>query len=97
MHSLSSDAQEYFWASLGKTIFNVQLVNFIPFFLLFLYKKHIHAALFFFFSKGSISSARENTSLVKPHFQHIKMMKLQPVLRAEVRETFVTSLSKMYQ
>lgn len=32
MHSTSSDVQEYFWASLGKTIFNVQLVNFTPFF-----------------------------------------------------------------
>lgn len=63
MHSTSSDVQEYFWASLGKTIFNVQLVNFTPFFLLFLYKKHIHAALSQFFSQRiSFFSKREHKS-----------------------------------
>lgn len=85
MHSTSSDVKKYFWASLGKTIFSVQLVNFTPFFSPILSKKHIHVALSHFFSKESISSARENTNLVKPHFQGIKAIKLWLVLKVEVR------------
>lgn len=49
MHSTSSDAQEYFWASLEQTIFDVQLVNLLLFFLLFLYRKYMHAVLYLSF------------------------------------------------
>lgn len=64
MHSTSSDAQEYFWASLVQTICNVQLVNCTPLFSP-ISTKEVYACctLFQFSSKESSSSAREKTSL----------------------------------
>lgn len=73
MHSTSSDALKYFWASLEQTIFNVQLVNFTPLFSpISIQELDVSCTLFHFSSKRSISSEREETSLVKPHFQDIR-------------------------
>lgn len=73
MHSTSSDAQEYFWASLEQTIFDVQLVNFTPLFSpISIQEVYACCTLSQFSSKGSTSSARQKTSLVKPHFQDIR-------------------------